>query len=140
MLPERSSAHKNSKSKNGKSGGSRARHDASSTCPMPESRSTRIASAPIRPVPRSHRASGRSRGHLLCDFSGEEYSTSSRPRLSLGEEADDLAVGRLGLLVVDEVPCVRCGFEGVVREVVTEPVGPLDLDQGILLAPQKTRR
>src|SRR5215216_712749 len=60
-------------------------------------------------------------------------------RLSLGEEADDLAVGRLGLLVVDEVPRTRSGFEGVVGEVVTEPVRPLDLDQGIFLSPQKTR-
>src|SRR3990170_2301503 len=43
MLPERSSARRNSKSKNGKSGGSSARHAASSTCSMQENRSTRIS-------------------------------------------------------------------------------------------------
>src|SRR5919107_1197331 len=51
MLPERSSARRNSKSKNGKSSGSSARHTASSAPSIPKIRSTRIASAPgqLRP-------------------------------------------------------------------------------------------
>ena len=49
---------------------------------------------------------------------GYSPAGAPKPRFSrlayrLREEADDLAVGRLGLLVVDEVPRTRSGFEGV---------------------------
>src|SRR5688500_6356709 len=46
MLPERSSASKNSKSKKGNSGGSSVRHSSLFTPPMPRRRSTRIMPRP----------------------------------------------------------------------------------------------
>jgi hypothetical protein len=56
MLPELSSARKNSKSRNGKSCGSSSRHAVSFTCSILERRSIRIASAPDQPRRRHYRS------------------------------------------------------------------------------------